>query len=511
MTDRTNYSPDILNCLSNLSNDEVFTPPNIANDMLDLLPVEIWGDKNAKFLDPCTKSGVFLREIVKRLDKGLEQQFPDIEHRIAHILKNQVFGIAITELTSLIARRSVYCAKDATTELSIIQFSDEQGNIKLFGSEHDWGSNGKCTYCGVNKSIFDRGEELENHAYDFIHTETPEKLFVDEKGNEMKFDVIIGNPPYHMNTDGHGAQATPIYHKFIQQAKKLQPRYLSMIIPARWYAGGMGLNDFRAEMLNDSSLANLVDFPNAKDCFSGVTIKGGVCYFLWDRDNASDKCEITTMNANGIVSQSKRPLLESEMDTFIRYEKAVGIYKKVQSLNENTFDNIVSSQRPFGIGTAFRGNKNKSNDSPIKIYTTKSVGYVNMQYVPKNQDWVSKNKVYIPKAGSGGADIPDVVLGKPIVGSTNDCCSETYLLVGTFHDLETSKNVANYMKTKFFRFMVTIKKISQDCLTRVYTCVPMQDFSKKWTDEELYNKYKLTQDEIDYIESMIKPMELSDE
>lgn len=344
---RATYNPDVLSCLANLSNDEVFTPPEVVNQMLDMLPQELFSNPDTTFLDPATKSGVFLREIAKRLLKGLEKQIPDVQERVDHIFKKQLFGIAMTELTSLLARRSLYCSKYPNSSFSVTKFDSPEGNIRFRRTQHSW-SDGKCEYCGASRGEYDRGEELETHAYEFIHNTNPARIM------NMKFDVIIGNPPYQLSTAGdeNGAQAKPLYHKFVESAKKLNPRFITMIIPSRWFAGGWGLDDFREMMMTENKLTELHDFPNSADCFSGVEIKGGVCYFLWNRD-ANQPCHVVTHAGDTIVSESIRPLKENNCDVIIRYNEAIPILHKVFAKHERTFDEIVSTKKPFGFITNY--------------------------------------------------------------------------------------------------------------------------------------------------------------
>ena len=263
-----NYNPDVLSCLANLSNDEVFTPPTVVNRMLDMLPSELWSNPEATFLDPVSKTGVFLREIAKRLMEGLKEQIPDVQERANHIFTKQLYGIAITELTSLLGRRSLYCSKTANGKYSVCtEFADEQGNLRYTPMKHVW-ENGRCRFCGASQEVYEKDREgLETHAYQFIHTVHPEKIF------NMRFDVIIGNPPYQLE-DGGGREsaAIPLYNMFVLQAKKLNPRYLTMIIPARWYSAGRGLDNFRNEMLHDNHMMDLHDFPETKECFPGLNI-----------------------------------------------------------------------------------------------------------------------------------------------------------------------------------------------------------------------------------------------
>lgn len=496
------YNPDVLSCLANLSNDEVFTPPEIVNQMLDMLPEKLWHDKSATFLDPGCKSGIFLREIAKRLLDGLKDEIPNLQERIDHIFHKQLYGITITELTSLLSRRSVYCSKYPNSIYSVTHFDNVEGNIRFKNMQHRW-KKGRCVFCGASESEFgnEKRRGLESHAYEWIHTTKPEEIF------NMKFDVIIGNPPYQMSDGGYGISAIPIYDKFIQQAKKLNPRYLSMIVPARWFAGGKGLESFRNEMLHDKSIRRIDDFPEASDCFNGVQIKGGVCYFLWDRDNEGD-CTVVTHRGNSSGKPCTRPLLEKGCDTFIRYNEAVDVLHKVMKYKEKSMESLVSSRQPFGLPTTFHGEKTKGS-SDIKIYENEGISYANKSLISKNNYVIERYKVFIPRAGSGSDAFPHPILGKPFIGEPNSACSETYIFIGPFASKEECQNVISYISTRFFRFLAMLKKVTQSTTRSIYTLVPQQDFSKPWTDEELYAKYNLTDKEIGFIESMIKPMDVN--
>ena len=492
------YNPDVLNCIANLSNDEVFTPPSLANRVLDLLPQELFRSPKTRFLDPFTKSGVFLREIVKRLDKGLEDQIPDRQSRIDHIMHNQVYGIACTELTALLARRSVYCSKTANGRFAVSWFDNPEGNIQYEAIKHTW-VGGKCRFCGASQLVYDRGTDAEQYAYQFIHTDNPSQL----TGN-MTFDVIIGNPPYQLADGGNAASAKPLYHLFVQQAIRLSPRYLSMIIPARWYSGGKGLDEFRDLMLNDTRLSYLVDYFDSNDCFPGIDLSGGVCYFLWDQQHSGD-CIVRSI-INGKESIIQRPLIEKGNDSFVRFNSSISILEKIKQFQESSFIQLVSSRKPFGIATNEKIDTEKGING-IKIYAYPKNGYIESSKVSANKQSVYKPKVLISYAYGERGNFPYLVIGKPFIGEVNSCCSETYLMIGPFDTTNECENVMSYIRTKFFRFLVLLRKNTQHATSKVYQFVPLQDFSHPWTDEMLYKKYCLTEDEIAFIESMIRPME----
>ena len=502
---QVNYNPDVLSCLANLSSDEVFTPPKLVNDMLDLLPKELWSNPDIKFLDPVSKTGVFLREIAKRLMDGLVKKIPNKEKRVNHILSKQVYGIAITELTSLLSRRSLYGSKVANGKYSFCDtFKDEQGNIRYEKMEHTW-ENKRCKYCGASQEVYDRDESLETYAYSFIHSENPLKLF---KEKNMKFDVVVGNPPYQLS-DGGGRDsgAISLYHKFVEQAKKLNPKYLTMIIPARWYSGGKGLDEFRDNMLKDKRIAQIHDFPETSDCFPGINIRGGVCYFLWINEYKSD-CKVFNYKNGTVLSTSIRPLLEPNTNVFVRYNEAINILRKVKKHNEKTFDESVSARKPFGLDSNFTGfKKNKIDKHNILLYRFGENGYVSKDQVLKNQDWINEIKVIVSKASPGGDNYPHQIISKPIVTERMSCCTETYLVIGTYKTKKIADNVSVYMQTRFFRFMMSLIKNTQNISRNVFSFVPIQDFNEVWTDDKLFNKYKITNDEIEFINTLIRPMD----
>ena len=544
------HNPDVLTCIANLSNDEVFTPPEFANQMLDTLAVawadandgaDIWGNPDVTFLDPFTKSGVFLREIVRRLTDGLILTIPDLTERVDHILTHQVFGIGITQLTALLARRSVYCSKFANGPHSIARsFTTEDGNIWFERTEHTWGggkrefradplnseevavyTNRKCIYCGAGEDDYARGDDLETHAYAFIHTDDIKARMGELFGDNMQFDVIIGNPPYQLSTGGHGVQARPIYQQFVEQAKKLDPRFLTMVVPSRWFSGGMGLDAFRESMLNDDRLRSIDDFLSAADVFPGVGLKGGVCYFLWERDQPGS-CQVTTHFNGWEDSTATRPLLEAGADVFIRFNEGVSILKKVMEVETGSSDSVllpegkrfmelVSSIGAYGLDSTFRG-RDRRSPGDLAVYRNGGVGYIARSEVLKEQHSFDSWKVFIGRAapGTGNKDTyPHRIISTPFLGEPGSISSWTYMYIGPFCSKREAESVLSYLSCRLTRLLILLHKPSQDTTKRVYTFVPVQDWNQTWTDELLYERYGLSDEEIAFIERVVRPMDLS--
>ena len=287
-----------------------------------------------------------------------------------------------------------------------------------------------------------------------------------------------------------------------------------MITPSRWFTGGKGLDDFRDEMLHDDRLRVIHDYPEASDCFSGVQIKGGVSFFLWDREHKG-MCKVYSHKGNDVYGPVERPLLEHGCDTFIRYNEAVDILHKVQKDKSPSMEQIISTRLPFGLPNTFKGNKTPSSSKDLQIYVSGNdrevrgtTAYVSPSLISRGKEMIPWHKVYIAKAGSGSDAFPHPILPKPFYGAPNTVCNESYLVIGPFANEEECRNAMSYIATKFFRFLVLQKKNSQNAAKGVYQFVPQQDFSKPWTDEELYKKYGISEEEIAFIDSMIKPMDL---
>ncbi len=509
-------NPDVLTCIANLSNDEVFTPPALANRMLDTLAAawaanndgaNVWADSSVRFFDPCTKSGVFLREITSRLTKGMADEIPNLDERVNHILTKQVFGIGITYLTSLLARRSVYCSKHAKGTHSIAQsFASDDGNIWYERIEHTW-ARGRCSYCGANQGSYDRGEGLETHAYAFIHTDDTRTRVTELFGDDMQFDVIIGNPPYQLGSDG-GTRDVPIYQHFVEQAKRLQPRFLTMVIPSRWMASGLGLAKFRQAMLGDRRTRELVDYPAANDVFPGVEVKAGVCYFLWDSAHEGD-CNVTTVRGGEVIGPVQRHL--GEYDVFVRDARAVSILHKVLDRGEPSINTILARDKEFGWTSNFDGFQDMERPGDLPLYyirkMKRNVGYIARKAVTKSAELIDTWKVLVPAAFNGGDGLPHQILGRPLIAPSPSVCTQSFLFFHVRSGKE-AKSVQSYYTTRFFRFLVSLRKITQHATHSTYTWVPMQKWDRTWTDEALYAKYGVKRAEQTYIESQVRVMSL---
>ena len=524
-------NPDVLTCIANLSNDEVFTPPEFANRMLDALAdawaadrdgASIWADSTVTFLDPCTKSGVFLREVTNRLTEGLATEMPDLQERVNHILTKQVFGIATTHLTSMLARRSVYCSKHAHGEHSIARsFANDSGNIWFERTEHIWVA-GRCKYCGGSRNTFDRGETLETHAYAFIHSDDVKARLAELLGGEMQFDVIIGNPPYQLSDGegGGGTSAVPIYQHFVERAKELDPRYLAMIIPSRWFTGGKGLDGFRDSMLADDRLRSIDDYLGASEVFPGVGLKGGVCYFLWDRDSTG-LCRVTTRYKDWPVSTATRPLLEKGADVFIRFNEGLSILKKVIAAEGGAgslalpeagrFDRLVSARKPFGLPSTFQG-KAAREPGDLEVYQRGGKGYIAKRQVSNGAALIDSWKLFVGFAapGTGNKDTyPHKVISTPFIGAPGTVSTESYLCVGPFGSKEETESARSYLSCRLTRFLIQLHKASQNTTRKVYAFVPTQTWNEPWTDDGLYAKYGITDEEIAFIEKVVRPMDFA--
>lgn len=522
---------DILETITNVGNDEVFTPRKTCDMMLDLLPDEVWHNPLYKWLNPATKNGVFEREIAIRLDKGLENVIADKEERRKHILQNMIFSIGQTKFTANVARRTLYYCSQANRKCDGIiaadghyvngyaigngtWFDDEEGNIKSPCTDHLIDpKTKKCRYCGLSHdSKYLDANQREKYAYEFMHVDhlilqkhLQKRFFRGEK--DMKFDIIIGNPPYQLSTNDKGIQAVPIYNKFVEQAIYLRPKYLSMIIPSRWFTGGMGMDEFRNNMLKDKHIRILHDFPKSRDCFPNVDIAGGVCFFLWDQ-SYDGKCKVISQTGSKI-SSSIRDL--DENDVFIRDNVGIEIVNKIKKTSTKMLDSIVSSISPFALPTNTRGSEESFNNS-VKVYASTGEYFIKRSEVTKGQNFIDEYKVSCgqlnPDRGgvNNASDGMSNVTTKIKIYNPGEVFTATYLLLGHFKTAIEAENFASYVKTRFARYLILLTLSSMHITRESFKFVPVLDWNKKWTDEELFSLFNLNDIEIKAICSSIREM-----
>lgn len=452
LTDET-YTPverveRALQKFGRLSSSEIVTPPNVADDMVALLPKDKLV-KDSKFLDIASKQGEFACALYKRFGEKI---------------KNNIYAIPTSNLTYEFTRKV----------------------FELLGIPVE--------------NIFS-----DFNAYDIIGENKDKyiKILL-----EMKFDAIVGNPPYQSQTTEKGIQAKPLYHHFVELAIALEPTFITMIMPSRWFAGGMGLDEFRQSIMSDDSFVKYFDFSNSKDCFPGISVSGGVGFFL-RYDNHHGCCQFTN-NING-----KSNTLLRKMDEFgiiVRYNEAISILRRIMERSEDCLSLKVSAISPFGIPTSVRGRK-KHKSGDYRLFSSKGISYISGEDVSKGQEWIGKYKVLVSQTGAEHAMEPScdgryrVLTSSMCAIGPCDVCTHSYILVGSFDNKEEANNLLSYLKTRFARFLILQSVSSIHISRKTFQFVPEQDFSRSWTDAELYAKYNLTDEEIQFIESMVKPME----
>lgn len=475
-----------------LGESEVITPKNICEDMIALIPDE--GFANAlhnghKILDIAGKAGEFALATYERM-KALDCNEAVIRDSICTIPTSGI-TYEFTRMVYDILGLNVAGLADKFTAYDLLEVKGEDQKID-----------------------YEKIAALLTQAKPF-NTVTLHDT-VAEGDEKVNFDVVVGNPPYQISDGGAQASAKPIYNNFVAVAKELAPAYMTMIMPTRWYAGGKGLDDFRNAMLEDTTIQELHDFLHPEEVFPGTNNRGGICYLMWNaqHDNRRNPVTITTHEGEGRTSVSHRNLRFRDMDIFVRYSKAIEIVSKVVPEGTDTISNYVSAAKAFGYRTFFINDPNFRESptglsSPVKCYGRAGrVGYVEKDEVPSHTDWICRWKVYVPESNNIGTELNDDNQNA-FVGEPETICTETFLVIGAELELNEASaiNLSNYLKTRFARFLLSLAKISQHGTAKTYRFVPLQDFSRPWTDEELYAKYNLTADEIAFIEATIKPME----
>lgn len=522
---------DILETINNVGNDEVFTPRKVVDRMLDSLPEEVWHNPDYRWLNPASKTGIFEREIAIRLDEGLRDIIPDVEIRRKHILQDMIFSIGQTKFTANVARRTLYYCCQANRPCDGIMedghyvngyaigngtwFDDAEGNVKTPCSDHML-RKGKCIYCGISeKSKYLDANQREKYSYDFIHcgpgdelqTYLANRFFKGDKS--VKFDVIIGNPPYQLNDGGglNGSSAKPIYQLFVENAISIKPKYICMIIPAKWYSGGKGLDKFREHMLTCQHMSHLIDYDNFKLVFPTVELAGGVCYFLWNSDYINNVCLITNVS-DKCENTEKRAL--NQFPVFIRNNCAVNIVDKIVSQYASFLNEKVSARLPFNITTTY---KPKKQGIPCFFTQKDGVKFVDQNDVIDKERVLDKWKFLIPKAPiAGQTDFSKPIGfyydGNTVIAKPGECCSESWLVAGAFNTKQEAEYFKSYIFTKIVRFLILQTVVSQNMTRKNFIFVPdLINYNRVYDDSYLRKKWKITDAEWSLIESKIRNIE----
>ena len=486
---------DIFELIPNQKTNQIFTPKKVVQMMINQLEEHdpsLFTRTDTTFLDLYMKSGMYITEIVKKLFINTRKHYNSDDDCLKHILENQVYGLAPTPILQGI------------TQSYIFGFDAENNISRQHFIQHD----------------------IIPEAQEGKAKEKLQELFNLKK--DMKFDAVVGNPPYQESDGGAQASAKPIYNYFVESAKDINTRMINLIMPTRWYAGGKGLDDFRKQMLNDEHIVEIHDFLNPNIIFPSTNIRGGVCFILWDNDYNNEKDLVKVVTYGDSFSdrkELKRKLKLDGEDIFIRNIESLEILKIIKSQKEFTsFENHISSRRPFDIDAfivkdldKYKQNENGLKNPVLCYGKGKQTGFLEREEITKNIEWIDKYKVFTPRANNIGTELNDDNLNT-FIGTPNTICTESYIVVGVNLNLDehSAKNLSQYLTTKFARFLHSLGKASQDATSKTYKFIPLQDFTAKsdidWSksiseiDQQLYKKYGLSEDEISFIESMIKPM-----
>lgn len=459
---------------------------------------DTFGNVNAQILEINSKTGLYPLYVTYSIYRAKCKNYKDEELTLElqqklwkETVQNNVFVICKTPMAKQITQRTL----------------SGYSNIKINAHYFD-----------------DLINQMEHKQKDFIDKVLRASYWKKGEKGQMKFDAVVGNPPYMLMDGGAQSSAKPIYQHFVSAAKSLNPNYLSFIMPTRWYAGGKGLDEFRDSMLNDTHIEVLYDCVTPEDIFPNTNIRGGVCYFLWNLsyDNEKEKTTVVTLENGKEPIFMKRPLKVDGLDIFVRHSYAIGILSKILNLSSETLDVYVSPRRPFGIDANIVKSpkfKKECSNNTIKCFGKgQTYGYVDREMVQNHESWIDDWKIFTPRANNIGTELNDDNLNS-FIGQPGTVCTESYIMIGIGLSLNEQKciNLSKYMMTKFARFMHSIAKASQDATAKTYRFVPILDYTAEsdidWNksiseiDQQLYKKYGLTDDEITFIEEKIKSME----